>query len=160
MRDLNIAYGNSRTAKKWNNKTISFANFKERLKVPVRTSESAEEYAKFSKAQKDAAKDNSGFVAGFLKDGKRKADSVESRSMISLDGDKISMKFLDSFETDIPYTSVLYTTHSCTKDNPRARLVFPLTRDVTPEEYVAVSRYLAQMLGINFLMSALICQTK
>lgn len=30
------------------------------------------------------------------------------------------------------------------------RLVFPLTRDVTPEEFVAVSRYLAQMLGIDY----------
>lgn len=150
MRDLNIAYGNSRIAKHWSNKTISFDDLKKRLKFPVRTSESTEEYARFSKTQRDAAKDNGGFVAGILKGGRRKTDSVESRSMISLDGDKISIEFLDNFETNTPYTSVLYTTHSCTSDCPRARLIFPLTRDVTPEEYVAVARYLAQMLGMDF----------
>ena len=54
MRDLAIAYGNSRQAKKWVNKTIKFEDLKERLRVPIRTTESAEEYAKMNKAQKDA----------------------------------------------------------------------------------------------------------
>ena len=49
MRDLAIAYGNSRQAKKWVNKTIKFEDLKERLRVPIRTTESAEEYAKMNK---------------------------------------------------------------------------------------------------------------
>lgn len=150
MRDLNIAYGNSRTAKQWSNKTIRFDELKERLKVTIRTPESAEEYAKLSKAQRDTAKDHGGFVAGVLSGGRRKIDTVESRSMIALDGDKINAEFLDTYETNATYTSVLYTTHSHTEDNPRVRLVFPLTRDVTSEEYVAVARYLAQGLGIDY----------
>ena len=52
MRELPIAYGNSRQAKKWVNKTISYEALKERLKVPIRTTESAEEYAKMKKADK------------------------------------------------------------------------------------------------------------
>ena len=55
MRDLAISYGNSRQAKNWVNKTISFDALKERLKTTIRTTESAEEYAKMSKAQRDAA---------------------------------------------------------------------------------------------------------
>ena len=150
MRDLAIAYGNNRQAKKWVNKTTSFDELKERLKVTIRTTESAEEYAKFSKAQKDNAKDHGGFVAGALKGGRRKIDAVELRSMVALDGDRIDKTFLENYETSTPYTSVLYTTHSSTEENPRVRLIFPLTRDVTPEEFVAVSRYLAQMLGIDY----------
>lgn len=150
MRDLAIAYGNSRQAKNWVNKTIRYEDLKERLKVTIRTAESAEEYAKMSKAQRDAAKDHGGFVGGVLKGGRRKVDAVELRSMIALDGDRIDKAFLDAYETNAPYTSCLYTTHSCTEENPRVRLVFPLLRDVTPEEFVAVSRYLAQMLGIDF----------
>lgn len=150
MRDLNIAYGNSRTAKQWSNKTIRFDDLKERLKVTIRTPEPAEEYAKFSKSQKDAAKDHGGFVAGVLKGGRRKADTVESRSMVALDGDRIDAEFLRDFEKKTPYTSALYTTHSHTDENPRVRLVFPLTRDVSSEEYVAVARYLAQMLGMDY----------
>ena len=150
MRELAIAYGNNRQAKKWVNKTTSFDELKERLKVTIRTTESAEEYAKFSKAQKDNAKDHGGFVAGALKGGRRKIDTVELRSMVALDGDRIDKTFLENYETSTPYTSVLYTTHSSTDENPRVRLIFPLTRDVTPEEFVAVSRYLAQMLGIDY----------
>ena len=150
MRNLSIAYGNNRQAKTWVNKTIQFDDLKERLKTTIRTTESAEEYAKMSRAQRDAAKDHGGFVAGVLKGGRRKIDAVEVRSMLALDGDRIDRAFLDNYETICPYTSALYTTHSSTNDNPRVRLVVPLTRDVTPEEFVAVSRYLADMLGIDY----------
>ena len=150
MRDLAIAYGNNRQAKKWVNKTISYDDLKARLKVTIRTTESAEEYAKMSRAQRDIAKDHGGFVGGVLKGGRRKVDTVELRSMIALDGDRIDKAFLDDYEKSASYASCLYTTHSSTPENPRVRLVFPLTRDVTTEEFVAVSRYLAQMLGIDF----------
>lgn len=150
MRDLAIAYGNSRQAKTWVNKTISYDSLKERLRVPVRTTETAEEYAKMAKAQRDAAKDHGGFVGGVLKGGRRKIDTVEVRSLISLDGDRLTADFVNNFEKIMPYTACLYTTHSSTADNPRARIILPLTRNVTSEEFVAVARYVAQMLGIDY----------
>lgn len=150
MRPLAIAYGNNRQAKTWTNKTITFDELKERLKVTIRTPESAEEYAKFNKAKRDTVKDHGGFVAGALKGGRRKIDTVELRSMVALDGDRIDKAFLENYEANAPYTSLLYTTHSSTEEHPRVRLVYPLTRDVTPEEFVAVSRYLAEMLGIDY----------
>ena len=156
MRDLAIAYGNNRQAKKWVNKTIKYADLKERLKVTIRTTESAEEYAKISKAQRDAAKDHGGFVGGVLAGGRRKVDTVESRSMIALDGDHIDAAFLDNYETNAPYTSFLYTTHSHTPDNPRVRLIFPLTRDITAEEFVAVSVTWHKCSGSIISTSALI----
>lgn len=149
MRELNIAYGNNRQAKKWVNKSVSLDELKKRLAVPIRTTETAEEYAKMNKTQRDNAKDHGGFVGGVLKGGCRKIDMVESRSMITLDGDKINPEFLKNYEKNVSYTSVLYTTHSSTDAQPRVRVIFPLTRDVTPEEYVAVARYTAQMLGID-----------
>ena len=115
MRDLAIAYGNNRQAKTWVNKTVRYEDLKERLKVTIRTTESAEEYARMNKAQKDAAKDHGGFVAGVLKGGRRKIGTVASRSMIALDGDRITREFLDDFEAITPYTSCLYTTHSRTE---------------------------------------------
>lgn len=150
MRPLAIAYGNNRQAKTWTNKTITFEELKERLKVTIRTPESVEEYAKFNKAKRDTVKDHGGFVAGALKGSRRKIDTVELRSMVALDGDRISKAFLDNYEMNAPYTSLLYTTHSSMEEHPRVRLVYPLTRDVTPEEFVAVSRYLADMLGIDY----------
>ena len=150
MRDLAIAYGASRKALKWSNKTTSFDALKQRLKVTLYTPESAEEYAAMSTAARDQAKDHGGFVAGVLIGGRRKVDTVEKRSMISLDGDRIDAAFLEEYERRMPWTSALYTTHSSTPEKPRARIVIPLTRDVTPDEFAAVSRYVAQMLGIDF----------
>ena len=150
MRDLAIAYGASRKALKWSNKTTSFDALKQRLKVTLYTPESAEEYAAMSTAARDQAKDHGGFVAGVLIGGRRKVDTVEKRSMISLDGDRIDVAFLEEYERRMPWTSALYTTHSSTPEKPRARIVIPLVRDVTPDEFAAVSRYVAQMLGIDF----------
>ena len=150
MRELAIAYGNSRQAKTWINKTIRYEDLKERLRVPIRTTESAEEYAKMTKAQRDAVKDHGGFVGGVLAGGRRKIDTVELRSMIALDGDRIDPDFLSGYEANVSYTSCLYTTHSSTPECPRIRVVFPLTRDISPDEFVAVSRYLAQMMGMDF----------
>lgn len=89
MRSLSLAYGNSRQAKTWVNKTIQFDELKERLKVTIRTPESAEEYAKMNKAQRDLAKDHGGFVGmEFLKAVAENQNTVESRSQLSLDGDQ------------------------------------------------------------------------
>lgn len=115
------------------------------------TTESVEEYKKMGRAQHDTAKDHGGFVARVLKGGRRKADTVEKRSMIAFDWERITKEFLDDYENLVPYTSVLYTTRSSTEDDPKVRLLFPLTRDVTSEESVAVVRYLVQMLGIDIL---------
>lgn len=150
MRPLAIAYGNSRQAKTWVNKTLSWDELTQRLSQTIRTTESAEEYAKMSKSQRDALKDHGGFVGGVLKGGRRKIDTVEFRSMITLDGDRIDPEFLTRYETAVPYASAMYTTHSHTPENPRVRLVFPTSRNMSPDEFVAVARYLAQSLGIDY----------
>ena len=62
MRELPIAYGNSCYAKTWSNKTTTFDELCERLKNTVRTTETVEEYPKFSRADRDRIKDKGGFV--------------------------------------------------------------------------------------------------
>ena len=71
MRDLSIAYGNGRTAKFWSNKTIRFDELCDRLRSPIYTSETAEEYPKLPKGQRDDIKDKGGFVAGHLRDNRQ-----------------------------------------------------------------------------------------
>ena len=57
MRDLPIAYGNSRFSKNWSNKTISFSELCERCKTSIRTTETVEEYQKLKKSDRDNIKD-------------------------------------------------------------------------------------------------------
>ena len=146
-RPLAIAYGNSRQSKQWSNKTVLFSDLQERLKVPIRTVETVEEYVLMNKADKDSVKDCGGFVGGSLKDGLRKIGNVVLRSMITLDGDKVTAEFVKEYKTRMPYASVMYSTHSSRPEAPRVRIIIPLTRDVSPEEFAAVSRYVAQQLG-------------
>ena len=148
-RSLNIACANSCKAKYWSNESITLDDLKQRLKTPVVTAETVTEYKGMNQTERGAAKDHGGFVAGVLRDGRRKIDHVESRSMITLDGDHIGKDFLDDYENRMPYASILYSTHSSTPDEPRARILIPLTRDITPEEYNAVSRYLAMEFGMD-----------
>ena len=89
MRDLSIAYGNGRTAKFWSNKTIRFDELCDRLRSPIYTSETAEEYPKLPKGQRDDIKDKGGFVAGHLRDNRRQANKVVCRSMLVYDLDNI-----------------------------------------------------------------------
>ena len=149
MRELPVAYGNSRQAKTWVNKSARYEDIKARLRVPIRTTESAEEYAHMAKSDRDNAKDHGGFVFGSLIGGRRKKDTVAVRSGLCYDGDHITREFLDGFETVCPYNAVLYSTHSHTPEEPRVRIAMPATRDMTPEEFVAVSRYVAQEMGID-----------
>jgi len=149
MRDLAIAYGNSCFAKRWSNKTITFEELCSRLKQTIRTSETAEEYPKLPKAERDRVKDKGGFVGGHLKDNRRKRENVAYRSMLTHDADHADKDFISKYETDHPYASCIYTTHGHTPEAPRVRIIVPLTRDVTPDEYIAIARYFSQELGMD-----------
>lgn len=149
MRDLPIAYGNSCYAKTWSNKTIRFDALCDRLSATIRTSETAEEYPKLAKADRDRAKDKGGFVGGQLRDNRRKRENVACRSMLTEDVDHADINFIQRFTDGCRYAACLYTTHGHTPEAPRARLVVPLTRDVTPEEYTAIARYFADEWGID-----------
>lgn len=130
-------------------KTITFDALCERLKTTVRTPETVEEYPRLPKEERDRIKDKGGMVGGWLKQGRRKAASVECRSMLTHDVDAADAEFLNRYRMLSPYASVLYSTHSHTPETPRYRIITPLTRDISSEEYVAIARYLAADWGID-----------
>lgn len=150
MRALKISYGDSRLSKRWINKKTTFEELCERFKDTRRTTETVAEYKKFLKDRRDAAKDVGGYVLGHLKSGRRKKDTVESRSGITLDADYADSGFIGQVEMLFPYQCAIYSTHSHTPEAPRLRLVVPLSRDVTPDEYAALSRLVADDIGMDY----------
>lgn len=149
MRELKIALGNSRQAKFWSNKDMAFETICDRLKVPIRTSETVEEYTKLPKPKRDGIKDKGGFVGGQLRDNRRKITNVTCRSIWTPDLDHATSAFVAAMHEHISFKCAAYSTHSHTPEAPRLRLVAPLARDVTAEEYVAISRFLAKDIGID-----------
>ena len=148
--ELKIAYGNSRMSKNWSNKKVTFDALCEWLKTTRRTTETVEEYRKMPKSRRDEIKDVGGYVLGHLRGGRRKKDTVESRSGLTLDVDHADHDFLDRVRLECPYKCVIYSTHSHTPEEPRLRLIIPTSREISPEEYAAVSRLFAEELGMNY----------
>lgn len=146
---MRVSYGNSRKAKKWKNGDISIDELRNRLQNAFRTPETVLEYAKLRGEARSDAKDKGGFVGGHLKGGIRSKSTVEFRSMLTLDVDNASLTFLDEYESLCPYHTFIYSTHSHTPAAPRYRLVVFLTRDITPDEYQAITRLYCAEWGID-----------
>lgn len=148
--ELKIAYGDSHLSKRWPNKKITFDELCERFRLPRRTTETVAEYRKLTKERRDGVKDMGGYVLGHLKGGRRKKDTVESRSGITLDADHADTGFINRFEMLFPHRCAVYSTHSHTPEAPRLRVVIPLAREVTPDEYAALSRLVADEIGMDY----------
>ena len=146
---MKIAYGNSRMEKKWKNNEISWEDFCKRVSTTQTTTETVDEYRKMSKPQQDSIKDVGGFVAGHLKAGRRKNGTVLCRSMLTLDMDHGSADILDELDMFNSHKMCIYSTHKHTPGAPRLRLIMPLTRDVSEDEYPAVARKVAQEIGMD-----------
>ena len=146
---LYVSTGNSRMDKRWNGSEMEYGEFKERIARTIRTSETVSQYRKLGKAKQDDIKDVGGFVMGRLKDGRRKKDCVISRSAVTLDMDHGTADIIAEMEMFFDMKMLIYSTHKHTPEAPRLRLIIPLTREVTPDEYGAVSRMMAKDIGIE-----------
>ena len=145
-----LATGRSRMEKNWKNKNYSWSQLLKRLETPVRTHETLAEYMKMSKDDQDRIKDVGGFVGGALKGGRRNTDAVESRQLITLDADYAPVNLMEDMALLAYYAYAVYTTHKHSPDKPRLRFVIPLDRPVTPDEYEAIARKLAEEIGIDY----------
>ena len=146
-RTLDIAVGASRTAKIWKNKKMTWTELTERLKKPTRTQETVAEYKTLPKDRKAELKDVGGFVAGYCDGGNR--TKVRHRSCITLDADSVKSDIWADWLDLYGNAACVYSTHTHTPEAPRLRVIIPADRDMTPDEYQAVSRRIADTLGMD-----------
>lgn len=146
---IDIALGMSVTAKTWKNRKWTWRAIADKLTTANHTNETFKEFMSASKKDQLRIKDVGGFVGGYLKEGRRKPENVKHRQLITLDIDDAHLGFWDDFTMMFDNAAVIHGTHKHTEKNPRYRLIIPLTRDVTPDQYVAIARYVAGKLGIE-----------
>lgn len=146
---MKIAVGNSRMDKKWKNQDISWADLCTRCGSTIRTTETVEEYRKLKKGQQDGIKDVGGFVGGHLREGRRKNGMVLCRSLLTLDMDYGTPDIWDEITLFHDFKCCVYSTHKHTPEHPRLRLLIPLKREISEEEYPAVARMVAKEIGID-----------
>ena len=146
-----IATGRNRSARSWKSQKMTWSALANKLSTPTVTNETAAEYVKMPKDEKGRRKDVGGFVGGYIpNNGRRVRGEVKERYLITLDADSPSEDFISNLDLELgDMEYVLYSTHSHTPDNPRYRIIIPTDRVMTPDEYQAVSRRIADDIGIE-----------
>jgi predicted P-loop ATPase len=146
---LDIATGLGATSKNWKNQKMEWSDFAAKLQKEHKTPETIKEYLAASKQEQSKIKDIGGYVGGYLRSGRRKPENVMHRQVLTLDIDFAHNDFWDDFKMQFDNAAVLHATHKHTEASPRYRLVIPVSREMTPDEYVAISRSVAGTLNIE-----------
>lgn len=149
-KSLAISTAPNRKATTWKNQVFLWSVFLGKLQETTRTQETFFDFSKMSREEKGDVKDVGGFVGGVLKDNKRKADKVKSRSMLTLDIDYGDEAVYNLIEMSIDYAYAIYSTHSHSESKPRLRFIVPLKREVSAEEYEPIARKVASEIGMDY----------
>ncbi len=152
-RILRISTAGSRKATYWPKSEITWSDFTEKLKTPIRSVESLEEYLALPKSKQDELKDVGGFVGGTFKGDRRKAINVEGRDLITLDLDNIPAGQTEDILKRVGglgCAAAVYSTRKHAGYAPRLRVLIPIDRTATADEYEPAARKLAHLIGIGF----------
>ena len=88
-RSFAVCLGSHRQAATWRREVLTSREVLNKLQTPKRTGETVAQYHKMEKPERDKIKDGPGFFAGTLKGTRRKKNEVVSRSIITIDADKL-----------------------------------------------------------------------
>ncbi|MBO5449293.1 MAG: virulence-associated protein E [Ruminococcus sp.] len=150
-RQITIAVGTNRKSIAWHNQQLTIPALYQRLSQPIVSMETHAEYINMPKSQQDALKDIGGFVGGTLKDNRRKAANVTGRDIVTLDFDNIPGWQADNITARVEalgFSYCIYSTRKHIPSKPRLRIIIPLDRAVTADEYEPIARKLAERIGI------------
>lgn len=151
-RQITISAAGSRKSTLWRAQTIMWSELISKLSTPVRGTETVAEYLRLPKSRQDDLKDVGGFVGGILKDNRRKAANVIGRDIITLDLDNIPAGETENTLRKIHGLNCAYAVYSTRKHEParpRLRVIFPLDRTVSADEYEPIARKMAEIIGIE-----------
>lgn len=147
--NLSIAIGLSVASKVWKNTKTTWSALVQRLSEPVVTAETYKQFMHATKDEQGKIKDVGGFVGGFLTNGRRDKSNVLYRQLIALDIDFSHENFWWDFTMLFDCAAVIHSTHKSCPEKPRHRLIIPLDREVSQEEYQAIARKVAGDLNID-----------
>lgn len=146
---LSVAVGMSVSSKLWRNTKTTWSALVQKLATPVVTAETYKQFMSASKADQSKIKDVGGFVGGFLTNGRRDKANVLYRQLLTLDVDFSHENFWWDFTMLFGCAAVIHSTHKSCASKPRHRLIIPLDREVSQEEYMAIARKVAGDLNID-----------
>lgn len=139
---ITLATAKGARSTNWKSKRETWEDLVNRLSKAHYTDETVSEYAAMSKDEQGRIKDVGAFVGGYIKGGRRLKGSIVHRQLIALDIDFAFDGMLKKIHA-LRVAYVVYSTHKHTPDDPRYRLLVPVSRELSPDEYEAAARVLA-----------------
>lgn len=152
-RRITITTGASRKSVSWQSQTMLLSELWERLRSPARSSETLGQYLALPKSQQDDLKDVGGFIGGSLNGPRRKAEAVAGRDLVTLDLDSIPSGGTQPVAQRVAALGCGYCIYSTRKhmpSAPRLRIILPLDRTVTADEYEPIARRMADYIGMEY----------
>lgn len=152
-RKLMISTAGSRKATSWPKSEIMWSDFVDRLKTPVRSTETMDQYLALPKNRQADLKDVGGFVGGTFTVDRRKSAYVQGRDLLTLDMDNIPTGQTEDIlkrVSGLGCAAVVYSTRKHTGYAPRLRVIIPLDRTATADEYEPAARKAASLVGIEY----------
>lgn len=152
-RKITITVGASRKATAWRPETLLLSEFWGRLGNVRRSTETLAQYRDMPKSKQDDLKDVGGFVAGTFRGEKRRACDVTGRDVVTLDLDNIPAGQTDGILQRLESLGVGYCVYSTRKhapEAPRLRVLLPLNRTVTADEYEPIARKAGEIIGLDY----------
>ena len=147
---MRVHIADSCKSNKWKPYEAEWTSFVEqRLQQPIITGETFATYKSLDKDEKQIYKDCGGYIFGSLQKNSRAKADVISRNALLLDVDFAPLDVWQKVISTYPYEIVMHSTHSHESAAPRYRLIVPLNRECTPDEYECVARTFAYYLDIN-----------
>lgn len=151
-KQIKISVGAARYAEAWLPQQMLWSEFVARLAHTVRSGETLSEYKLLPKVKQDDLKDVGGFVGGTLINNRRGNNTLDLRYLVTLDMDNIAagntQQILNAVSA-LGCAYVIYSTRKHEPQAPRLRVICPLDRPVTADEYQPIARKLASFIGID-----------
>lgn len=145
--DIATAYsGNSKT---WKNQRWPWSRFLDRISEPTVTKEKYSEFIKATKQDQGKIKDVGGYIGAKLINGSRKKTAIAHKQLVTLDIDFSYSDFWYDFMLQYDCAACIHSTHKSSPTKPRHRLIIPLDRKVSSEEYEPIARKIAGNLNID-----------
>lgn len=152
-RKLMISTAGSRKATYWPKSEIMWSDFTDKLRNPVHSPETMEQYLALPKNRQSELKDVGGFVGGTFTNDRRKSVYLAGRDLLTLDLDNIPAGQTEDVlkrVSGLGCASAVYSTRKHTGYAPRLRVIIPLDKTATADEYEPAARKAASLIGMEY----------
>jgi len=143
--------GSGKNLAKTKNMSAHWPKFYKQFEKPFVTPEKRKAFDKMSKEQQDDLKKINGWVSGAQFEGKwRNKRNLLPRNLVTIDIDYAPDHILELIELGLigvnMYVGLWHSSRRHTPKSPRVRGFFPLSREVTTDEYTAIVRHLGKLI--------------